>query len=128
MARCGLQRRDHSPAAEAQVGQAGQDDNFGKGAYKVGTPGLRMPTVTRQSSPRYTPEAMRAKVEGIVELEAVVAADGTIEASRVVKGLGHGLDEAAMDTVQSWEFKPGRLNDQPVRVMITLQMQFRLHH
>jgi TonB family protein len=121
MARCGLQRRDHSPAAEAQVGQAGQDDNFGKGAYKVGTPGLRMPTVTRQSSPRYTPE-------GIVELEAVVAADGTIEASRVVKGLGHGLDEAAMDTVQSWEFKPGRLNDQPVRVMITLQMQFRLHH
>lgn len=113
--------------SEATVQQEESDQEFGKGAYRVGTEGLVMPKVIRQVDPRYTPEAMRAKVEGVVELEVVVAADGTVEDSRVIKKLHEDLDQQAMDTVAKWEFTPGRLNLLPVRVVIKTQMQFRLH-
>lgn len=90
-------------------------------------PGMAWPRVVREIMPRYTQDAMRAKIQGTVEMDAVVLGDGTIGAARVTKGLGYGLDEAALAAARLWLFDPGKLNDQPVATKVVLQLEFRLH-
>ena len=78
---------------------------------------------------RSTPDAMRAKVQGVVELEAVVGPNGVITEIRVLKSLDRafGLDEEAIKTAKQWLFRPGRFQGQNVPVVVVIQMEFRLH-
>jgi VWFA-related protein/TonB family protein len=101
---------------------------FGQGAYRVGS-GVTEPTLLkRPRRPLYTSEAMRAGLQGDVELEAVVLADGTVGETRVVRSLDtkYGLDEEAIRTARQWTFGPARANGQPVAILVTLLVQFRL--
>jgi TonB family protein len=92
------------------------------------TPGLQEPTPLVKPSPHYTPEAKAAKIEGIVLLKAVIAKDGHVAEVEVVRGLGYGLDRAAMDAVRNgWRFNPGMLNGVPVNVRATIEISFRLY-
>ena len=76
--------------------------------------------------PAYTDEARALKVEGEVTLEVEFAASGSIEVLRVVRGLGHGLDEMAARAVQAMRFKPAQREGQPVTTRTTVTIVFRL--
>jgi protein TonB len=72
---------------------------------------------------------MRQKIQGTVELEVVIAADGTVDHARVTKSLDavHGLDESALSAIRQWRFEPAVLNGQPIAVWSPIVMTFRLH-
>ena len=100
---------------------------FAGTAAHVKTAGVTLPKLLRQVDPKYTPDAMRAKVQGKVKLFAMVGVDGRIERSQVNESLHPDLDAAAISTLAEWRFEPGRLNDRPVRVAVEVQMEFKLH-
>jgi TonB family protein len=104
-------------------------DEFYRDAYPLIYPLLVQPTVKRMVHPRYTSDAMRAKLQGTVEVEAVIRPDGTIDRTRVVKSLDTqlGLDANAIDAVKQWVFEPGTLQGQPVPVVVQLTLEFRIH-
>jgi len=106
----------------------GTGGGFGGGAMRPGN-GVTNPTILRQIDPKYTPDAMRAKVQGMVELEAVVGTSGQITEIRILKSLDRafGLDEEAIKTAKQWLFRPGRYQGQNVPVVVVIQMEFRLH-
>lgn len=106
----------------------GTGGGFGGGAMRPGS-GVTNPTILRQIDPKYTPEAMRAKIQGMVELEAVVGTNGVITEVRISKSLDRafGLDEEAMKTARQWLFRPGRFQGQAVPILVVIQMEFRLH-
>jgi len=87
------------------------------------------PVLVKRVDPRYTSEAMVTKLTGVVVLEAVVRADGSVGAVRVVKSLDakYGLDRAAIEAAKQWIFKPGIRRGQAVDVIVTLILEFRLH-
>jgi len=90
--------------------------------------GVSLPVVTRQVAPQYTPEAMKNRIEGSVELSAVVLATGTVGEVQVVQSLDtkYGLDEQAVKAVKQWEFKPGTKDGKAVAVRVSVKMRFTL--
>jgi len=107
---------------------AGTGGGFGGGAYAPGN-GVSWPSVVREVKPKYTPDAMRAKLQGAVELEIVVKEDGTVGEVRVTKSLDRasGLDDAAMEAAKKWLFSPGLKDGKPVATRVGLVLEFRLH-
>jgi len=91
-------------------------------------PGLTAPILVKEAKPRYTADAMRARIEGIVEMQVVVLADGTVGPVRVVRSLDKelGLDAQAVRAVKEWTFKPGRKDGQPVNVLVNIEMTFKV--
>ncbi len=82
--------------------------------------------ILEKPRPVYTAEGRSLKIEGDVVLEMVFLANGTIQISRVVSGLGHGLDEAATRAAQQIKFKPARREGQPVDFPARVRIEFRL--
>jgi TonB family protein len=76
--------------------------------------------------PEYTAEGRSLKIEGDVVLEMVFLADGSIQITRVISGLGHGLDEAATRAARQIRFKPARRDGQPVDFPARVRIEFRL--
>jgi TonB family protein len=74
----------------------------------------------------YTPEARDLRLEGEVSLQVIFQADGTIRVVRVVSGLGHGLDEAAMQAATRVRFKPATRGGVPVDTNATIKISFEL--
>lgn len=99
----------------------------GGGVYRPGN-GVESPRLLRKVDPQYTTDAMRAKVQGIVEIECVVETTGVCSRISVVRGLDSrfGLDGEAIKAVQQWRFVPGRLKGQEVPVQITIELTFTL--
>jgi TonB family protein len=105
----------------------GAGGGIGGGIYRPGG-SVTTPTVIREIRPTYTPEAMRAKVQGLVVLDVVVQRDGTPGDIRIVRSLDPGgLDGQAILAVRGWRFNPGRLNGAPVDVLVTIELMFRIH-
>jgi protein TonB len=106
----------------------GTGGGFGDGAYAPGN-GVTWPVDILQVKPKYTPDAMRAKLQGAVELEIVVLPDGTVGDVRVVKSLDRasGLDDAAVEAAKKWRFKPGMKDGKPVATKVLMSLEFRLH-
>jgi len=77
-------------------------------------------------TPEYTDEARTARIEGTVSLELEFAAGGDVRVLRVVRGLGHGLDEAAQQAALRIRFKPAQSDGQPVDFRATVHITFRL--
>ena len=84
------------------------------------------PRVIRKVEPDYTEKARKAKLQGVVWLALEVWVDGKAHNIRVMRGLGMGLDEKAIEAVEQWVFEPGRKNGQPVKVAAQTQTSFRL--
>lgn len=76
--------------------------------------------------PAYTEEARRLRVEGEVLLQAVLEADGKVRVLRVVRGLGHGLDDEAVRAAQQIRFKPAMQDGQPADSTVILHIIFQL--
>ena len=106
----------------------GSGGGTGGGAFRLGTPGLVSPDVLFEKKPEYTSEAMRAKVQGTVEVEAVVNDDGTVGQVRIVRSLDDrfGLDQKAIEAVRNWRFRPGTRFGKPVPVLVLIELTFTL--
>jgi TonB family protein len=76
--------------------------------------------------PEYTAEGRSLKIEGDVVLDVVFLADGSVQVSHVVSGLGHGLDESAVRAAQQIKFKPAKRDGQPVDFPARVRIEFRL--
>jgi TonB family protein len=90
--------------------------------------GLKLPKVIYQRVPPYTQEARSNRIEGVVFLQVVVRKNGTVDSAKVLKGLGYGLDEQAIEIVtREWRFEPGTKNGVPVDVQMNIVLTFRLY-
>ena len=76
--------------------------------------------------PQYTPEARQLRLEGEVLLEVVFTASGSLHINRVVRGLGHGLDDSALAAAQRIQFRPARRDGQPYDCAALVHMVFEL--
>jgi TonB family protein len=90
--------------------------------------GVTTPLVTYERKPPYTPDAMRARIQGVVLLGCVVGVDGSVRDVKVLASLDPwlGLDEEAIKAAGQWKFKPGTLSGEAVPVWITIEMRFTL--
>ncbi len=77
-------------------------------------------------SPQYTEIARKARIQGVVIVEAIIDKEGKVTNVKVLKGLPMGLDQAAVDAVSRWTFKPATLNGKPVAVIYNLTVNFQL--
>jgi TonB family protein len=82
--------------------------------------------ITAKPNPVYTAEARRLHIQGEVLVRVVFAASGRLQILGVTRGLGHGLDQAAVQAAQEIQFKPARRNGQPVDTTATLHILFQL--
>lgn len=82
--------------------------------------------IVSKARPVYTEQARERRIEGEVVLEVAFLADGRLRVLRVVDGLGHGLDETAVDAAKQIEFKPARRAGRAVDHTATLRVVFRL--
>jgi len=104
----------------------GAGGGTGGGIYRAGG-GVSAPRLIKEVKPRYTPEALRNRIQGSVVLEAVITDDGCASQIRVVRSLdAGGLDKEAVDAVAQWQFEPGRLGKTPVNVLVTIVLDFIL--
>ena len=76
--------------------------------------------------PEYSEEARKAKYAGTVVLQLIVDTTGKAQSIKVTRSLGLGLDENAIQAVNKWKFRPGYRNGQPVPVIATIEVNFRL--
>jgi len=112
--------RSYRPTPPASAGGAARIEN-GDPVPKVSPPSL-----LHKVEPDYTMEARVALHQGTVVLAVVVAADGIARDIRVIRNLGFGLDEKAIEAVEQWRFRPGQKEGEPVPVQATIEVNFRL--
>lgn len=90
-------------------------------------PGFIAPVCAYCPYPTYSDDARKAKVQGAVTLQVLVGADGRAQDIRIVRGIGFGLDERAMETVRGWKFIPARDGAKHnVPAWVTVEAVFRL--
>jgi TonB family protein len=112
----------------APAGPRPFQDTFAQGAYNPDEAGVVAPQLVHQTEPRYTADAMRAKIQGDVVVEAIVMPDGTVGKVRVVESIDpYGLDDEAIKAVKQRSYRPATLNGQPVSALVTPTLTFRLH-
>jgi protein TonB len=74
----------------------------------------------------YAELARRARLQGVVIVEATIDTQGKVVDAHILKGMPMGLDRAALDAVEKWKFKPATLRGKPVKVFYTLTVNFKL--
>ena len=102
----------------------GQTDSSGD-PIRIG-PGVTAPKPIRRPEPTYSPEARSAGVQGSVLLEIVIDEQGLPTWIRTLSPLGYGLDERAQECIKTWRFQPGLKNGVPVKILATIEVNFRL--
>jgi periplasmic protein TonB len=103
----------------------GSGGGTGGGVFSVGG-NVSAPIPIYRPEPPYSEEARKAKYQGTVVLYIVVDAQGSVTDSQVVKPLGLGLDEKALETVRTWKFIPAKRAGVPVPVRVMVEVSFRL--
>jgi len=99
----------------------------GNGPYVSGR-GVKDPVVLVQTLPAYTEAARKVRCEGVVLIQAIIRKDGTVDSFKILRGLGYGLDESAIQTIATkWRFKAGTLNGTPVDVYANIEVSFKLY-
>jgi protein TonB len=105
----------------------GYGGNVGGGLYRVGG-GISSPVAIYDPEPEFSDEARRAKYQGIVVLSVIVDAQGKPQNIHVVRALGMGLDEKAIEAVKTWKFKPAMKDGKtPVPVAVNVEVNFHLY-
>jgi periplasmic protein TonB len=108
-------------------GPGGPTDGDG-GSGKVASLGRpsKWPELLSKIEPEYSEPARKARHQGTVLLAVDIGSDGRPRNIRVVRGIGMGLDEKAMEAVSTWRFRPALLHGRPVAAPITVEVNFRL--
>jgi len=104
----------------------GEGGNFGGGVYRVGG-GVSAPVLLNSVEAEFSDEARRAKYQGTCLVEIIVDAHGNPQNPRVVRSLGMGLDEKAIEAVMKYKFRPGMKAGKPVAVWQPIEVDFHLY-
>lgn len=105
-----------SPVSAASVGPL----------FRPGIGGVTAPRLTYKTDPKYEELARRAKYQGISLIGTIITRDGEPSKMQILIPAGMGLDEKAIEALQSWRFEPSRRDGTPVAVSVNLEVQFRL--
>jgi periplasmic protein TonB len=103
----------------------GSGGGTGGGAYRIGGD-VSAPVLVSKSEPEYSEEARKAKYSGTVLLSIVVDERGLPRDIHVVRPLGLGLDEKAIEAVMRWRFRPGMKGGRAVATQAQVEVNFRL--
>lgn len=128
-----MQKGDQTPAllekakeVRAPILRAAEEERVDLGRVVSGGAGIDPPELVERTEPEYTEEARIARHEGVSSIEVEIDADGTPRNARVVRQLGLGLDEKALEAVSRWRFRPARENGKKVAFRAVLEIRFRL--
>jgi periplasmic protein TonB len=94
--------------------------------YKSGAEGVKTPQLIKEVKPIYSKSAMDRKVEGTVEVDAVILKDGTVGDVTVKRSLDEDLDQAAVNATKQWKFRPGTKDGEAVNVQVFIELTFTL--
>jgi protein TonB len=110
-------------------GPGGDGDGIPDSSGRPPRPGgdIRPPELLTRVDPVYPEAARRAGLQGVVFLEAIIAASGDIEEVAIVRSAGPLFDSAAVAAVRRWKYRPATLNGRAVRVLLNVTVSFRLH-
>ncbi len=103
----------------------GSGGNIGGGPMHIGG-SVRAPVLVYQVDPEFSEEARKAKFSGNVEVYLWVDENGNPSHVRVVRGVGMGLDEKAVEAVRQYKFKPAMQNGKPVKVDLYVDVNFQI--
>jgi len=87
---------------------------------------VRAPVKVYDPQPEYTEMARKARIQGVVIVQATIDKQGNVTAAKILKGLPMGLDQAALEAVEQWRFEPATLHGEPVAVYYNLTLNFTL--
>jgi len=104
----------------------GEGGGYGGGMMQVGG-GVSAPVVIYSVDPEFSDEARRAKYQGICVVSLIVDTQGNPQNVKVVRALGMGLDEKAVEAAKQYKFKPAYYKGRPVAVTIDLEVNFRIY-
>lgn len=104
----------------------GTGGGYGGGVYHVGG-GVSNPVLIYAPDPEFSDEARRAKYQGICVLSLIVDSQGDPQRIHVIRPLGMGLDEKAIEAVRQYKFKPAIFKGKPVPVEINIEVNFRIY-
>jgi protein TonB len=103
----------------------GSGGNTGGGVRQVGG-GVSAPIPIYQPEAEFSEEARKAKMTGIVLVDLIVDEKGSVIRAHVIRGLGMGLDEKALEAVRQYRFKPAMENGKPVKVEVNVEVNFQI--
>jgi TonB family protein len=104
----------------------GSGGGYGGGLMSVGG-GVAAPVVIHSVEPEFTEDARKANFQGSVSIKLIVDTQGNPQDVQLLRHLGMGLDERAIEAVRQYRFKPAMYQGHPVSVQIVVDMDFRLH-
>lgn len=104
----------------------GSGGGYGGGLYHPGG-GVSNPVLLYSPDPEFSDEARRAKYQGVCVVGLIVDAQGNPQRVRIVRPLGMGLDEKALEAVRQYKFKPAIFQGKPVPVEINIEVNFRIY-
>jgi protein TonB len=110
---------------EGFLGFRGQAQDEPKPKKSAGS--ATSPRVIKTVEPAYTDEARVAHIQGTVTLEVAVHRDGTASVTKVIQGLGYGLDEAAIRALEQFQFEPGTMDGETVESQARMTVNFHLY-
>jgi len=103
----------------------GEDGGCCGGVFHIGG-GITAPILVNEVLPEYSEEARKARFQGTVVLNTIIREDGSVQVMKIVRGIGFGLDQNAMNAVLQWKFKPARRNGKPVAAYLNVEVSFNL--
>jgi protein TonB len=103
----------------------GSGGNMSGGVYSIGG-GVRAPVVLSAVDPEFSEEARKQKFSGNVLVGLIVDEQGNPTHVRILRGVGLGLDEKAMDAVRQYKFKPATKDGRPVKVELSIDVRFEI--
>jgi periplasmic protein TonB len=104
----------------------GEGGGYGGGVMHMGG-GVSAPTLIYSPDPEFSDEARRAKYQGVCIVGLIVDSQGNPQQAHVVRPLGMGLDEKALEAVRQYKFKPAMYKGKPVPVEINIEVNFRIY-
>ena len=98
------------------------------GIFEANGGGISAPKCEYCPNPQFSDEAVKSHLQGTVVLSAVINVEGRVTSISIVKALGGGLDEKAVETVRTWRLKPAvNVDGKPVATRTPIELVFRLY-
>ncbi|MFP5226413.1 MAG: energy transducer TonB [Acidobacteriota bacterium] len=104
----------------------GEGGGYGGGVYHVGG-GVSNPVLVYAPDPEFSDQARRAKYQGVCVVGLIVDVGGNPQRVHIVRALGMGLDEKAMEAVRQYKFKPAQFKGKNVAVEVNIEVNFRIY-
>jgi TonB family protein len=99
---------------------------FNDRVYTIGS-GVSAPFLAYDPDPQYTPEAKKAKYQGVCLVQLIVDENGNPRNVRVLRPLGMGLDQKAIEAVSQYRFRPAMMSGKPVPVKVNIEVNFKIY-